>query len=84
MAEVIRYGIIGTGMMGCEHIRNIMEIDGAKVMAISDPDERSRGWGILCAAKIPSWRSTRITARCSSGRPSTRWWSPRRTTPTRG
>jgi len=53
MAEVIRYGIIGTGMMGCEHIRNIMEIDDARVVAISDPDEKSRGWGILCGGEDP-------------------------------
>lgn len=51
MADVIRYGVIGTGMMGCEHIRNIMEIDGAAVVAISDPDEGSRGWGRLCLGK---------------------------------
>jgi predicted dehydrogenase len=53
MAEVIRYGIIGTGMMGCEHIRNIMEIDDAKVVAISDPDEKSRGWGFLGSGQDP-------------------------------
>jgi predicted dehydrogenase len=53
MAELIRYGVIGTGMMGCEHIRNIMEIDDAKVVAISDPDERSRGWAILCSGEDP-------------------------------
>ena len=53
MAEVIRYGIIGTGMMGCEHLRNVMEIDDAKVVAISDPDERSRGWAFLCSGEDP-------------------------------
>jgi predicted dehydrogenase len=53
MAELIRYGIIGTGMMGCEHIRNIMEIDDARVVAIADPDKRSRGWGILCSGEDP-------------------------------
>ncbi|MCP4791381.1 MAG: Gfo/Idh/MocA family oxidoreductase [Gammaproteobacteria bacterium] len=34
----VRYGLIGTGMMGQEHIRNICLIDGAKVVALSDPD----------------------------------------------
>jgi myo-inositol 2-dehydrogenase/D-chiro-inositol 1-dehydrogenase len=53
MAEVIRYGVIGTGMMGCEHIRNLMEIDDARVVAIADPDERSRGWGALCCGEDP-------------------------------
>ncbi len=34
---MIRYGIIGSGMMGCEHIRNIEAIDGACVTAAADP-----------------------------------------------
>ena len=33
----IRYGIIGTGMMGCEHIRNLLALPGAKVTALADP-----------------------------------------------
>jgi len=41
----IKYGVIGTGMMGCEHIRNIVQIDAASVVAIADPNERSRRWG---------------------------------------
>jgi myo-inositol 2-dehydrogenase/D-chiro-inositol 1-dehydrogenase len=42
---VIRYGIIGSGMMGCEHIRNIAALPDAVVAAISDPHEKSLGWG---------------------------------------
>ena len=53
MAEMVRYGIIGTGMMGCEHIRNIAAIEGAEVTAIADPDERSRGFGYLSAGEDP-------------------------------
>lgn len=45
MSDSIRYGIIGTGMMGCEHIMNINLIDGAEVIAIADRNETSRGWG---------------------------------------
>lgn len=41
----IRYGVIGTGMMGVEHIENINAIDGAAVTAISDPYDVSRGTG---------------------------------------
>lgn len=37
-----RYGVIGTGMMGVEHIENILALDGATVTAFADPDERSR------------------------------------------
>ncbi len=36
--DEIRYGVIGTGMMGIEHIENIAEVDGARVTAVSDPD----------------------------------------------
>jgi len=49
----VRYGVIGTGMMGCEHIRNIIKIDSASIVAIADPNERSRGWGIkACQGKF--------------------------------
>lgn len=37
----IRYGVIGTGMMGREHIANIAAIPGAEVAAIADPDADS-------------------------------------------
>ncbi len=36
-SEEVRYGIIGSGMMGIEHIENIKAIDGARVTAIADP-----------------------------------------------
>jgi len=45
MADEVRYGVIGTGMMGCEHLRNLALIDGARVTAIADRNETSRGWG---------------------------------------
>ena len=42
MSEQFRYGVIGTGMMGVEHIMNINHIDGAAVTAYADPYEPSR------------------------------------------
>lgn len=45
----VRYGVIGTGMMGIEHIENINAIEGARVTAISDPDPGSRETGKLVA-----------------------------------
>ncbi|MEM7464486.1 MAG: Gfo/Idh/MocA family oxidoreductase, partial [Pseudomonadota bacterium] len=33
----IKYGIIGCGMMGGEHIRNINLLEGAEVVAVTDP-----------------------------------------------
>jgi myo-inositol 2-dehydrogenase/D-chiro-inositol 1-dehydrogenase len=41
-SELLRYGIIGVGMMGCEHIRNLNAIDGCAVVAYADPHEPSR------------------------------------------
>ncbi|MFV0309307.1 MAG: Gfo/Idh/MocA family protein [Desertimonas sp.] len=45
----VRYGIVGTGMMGVEHINNLQAIDGTTVTALADPDERSldQGWSAL-------------------------------------
>ncbi len=40
----LNYGVIGTGMMGCEHIRNLKKIPDIDIVAIADPNERSRKW----------------------------------------
>ena len=40
----LRVGVIGTGMMGCEHLRNLMGIPEAVVTAISDPHDEQHGW----------------------------------------
>lgn len=45
MSEQFRWGIIGSGLMGCEHIANIVQMDGMEVVALSDPSERSIKWG---------------------------------------
>ncbi|WP_026941941.1 Gfo/Idh/MocA family protein [Hellea balneolensis] len=36
-----RYGLIGAGMMGREHIQNIKIVDGPELVAIADPDAGS-------------------------------------------
>ncbi len=36
--QKIRYGFIGCGMMGQEHLRNLAMVDGAAVQAIFEPD----------------------------------------------
>jgi predicted dehydrogenase len=45
----VRYGVIGTGMMGVEHIENINAVDGAVITAIADTDEASRASGLAAA-----------------------------------
>ena len=42
MATMLRYGLIGAGMMGREHVRNLALIPGSRVTAYSDPDAGSR------------------------------------------
>ncbi|MES2895429.1 MAG: Gfo/Idh/MocA family oxidoreductase [Pseudomonadota bacterium] len=44
MGETVRYGLVGTGMMGVEHITNLAVTPGAVVTALADPTERSLGW----------------------------------------
>ncbi len=41
MGEQVRYGLIGTGMMGVEHLNNLAITPGAVVTALADPVETS-------------------------------------------
>jgi predicted dehydrogenase len=49
MSATIRYGLIGTGMMGLEHQRNIYGMPDGEVVAIADPHEESRQWAHFTA-----------------------------------
>ncbi len=40
---MIRYGFIGAGMMGQEHLRNLALPDGVEVTGLADPDDAMRG-----------------------------------------
>lgn len=40
--DTLRYAIIGSGMMGHEHLRNIALLGDARVVAVSDPDTAMR------------------------------------------
>jgi len=42
MLKTLRYGFIGCGMMGMEHLRNLAMIEGIKVTAIYEPDAGMR------------------------------------------
>jgi predicted dehydrogenase len=42
MKNTLNYGLIGAGMMGREHVRNLALMPGARVGALSDPDAGSR------------------------------------------
>jgi len=55
MKTELRYGIIGAGSMGREHIENIKVMGGAAVTAISDPHVPSQEAALAMApgAKVP-------------------------------
>ncbi|WP_425091837.1 Gfo/Idh/MocA family protein [Tropicimonas sp. S265A] len=42
MGTPLTYGLIGTGMMGQEHIRNIHLLEGAQIGALCEPDPQMR------------------------------------------
>ena len=50
---MLTYGIIGCGMMGQEHLRNIALLPGARVAAIYEPDPAMRA---AAAAMVPGAR----------------------------
>lgn len=45
----LRYGLIGSGMMGQEHIRNLNLLDGCHVAAIADPNPDMRALSVKTA-----------------------------------
>jgi myo-inositol 2-dehydrogenase / D-chiro-inositol 1-dehydrogenase len=53
MSDDLRFGIIGAGMMGLEHFRNLQALPGATVTAIADPHEESRDLAVLTAGGDP-------------------------------
>lgn len=58
MSQRLRFGVIGTGLMGVEHIQNLALQDDAELVALADPVERSRGWGRKAAQwNVPAYAS---------------------------
>ena len=56
MKQTIRYGLIGCGSMGREHIENIKALERSEVVALADPDASSRSAALALldgAAKVP-------------------------------
>ncbi|RYD21186.1 MAG: hypothetical protein EOP89_13615 [Lysobacteraceae bacterium] len=60
LVEQVRYGLVGTGMMGVEHLQNLAVTPGAVVTAIADPVATSLGW----ARGVLSMRGASCTTRC--------------------
>jgi predicted dehydrogenase len=53
MSQIIRYGIIGCGSMGREHIENIKAMPGTEVTAIADTNAGSREQALALLDKAP-------------------------------
>ena len=53
MTDTIRYGVIGSGMMGGEHILDLNHVDGTQVVALADPVDTSIEWGRGCVEAGP-------------------------------
>ena len=69
MSKTLRYGFIGCGMMGQEHLRNLAMIKGTEVIAIYEPDAAMRSES---ARLVPKARFTEseeeviLSVNCSS------------------
>ena len=53
MDDTIGYGVIGSGMMGSEHILDIGHVPGAEVRALADPVASSIEWGLASVDRAP-------------------------------
>lgn len=55
--EPMRFGVIGTGMMGIEHIANLIALDGAEVVALCDnwePSLKAAQHELACSGLDPA------------------------------
>ena len=52
--KVLKYGIIGVGMMGREHLYNLAALPGAMVVAVADPHPGSREAALAATAGLQS------------------------------
>lgn len=52
MSETKKYAIIGCGMMGREHMRNLALVDGTELVAIADPHGPSRDSAATLAREL--------------------------------
>lgn len=68
--NAIRYGVIGTGMMGIEHIANILALDSATVTAVADIEPASLATGVAVAGAdvvaFADHRELLASARCDA------------------
>jgi predicted dehydrogenase len=56
--QSLRFGVVGTGMMGCEHLRNLLPMDDVIVTAVSDPNDEPLRWAELTLGN--SWKGVTV------------------------
>ena len=52
MGSTVRYALVGAGMMGAEHIRNLAITPGAELVAIVDPVDSSANSARAAAGQV--------------------------------
>jgi myo-inositol 2-dehydrogenase/D-chiro-inositol 1-dehydrogenase len=64
MTQPVRFGIVGAGMMGREHIRNLRLLPQAKLTALADPTASSLEWSLAEAkdASVATFDTTEALA----------------------
>jgi myo-inositol 2-dehydrogenase/D-chiro-inositol 1-dehydrogenase len=70
--QKIRYGIVGCGSMGREHIENIRALGDARVTALADPHAPSLRGGAGAARRPGAAAFDKVQA-CSTAACATRW-----------
>jgi predicted dehydrogenase len=48
----VRVGVIGTGMMGCEHLKNLLGLPNVHITAVSDPNEEPLNWARITLGDV--------------------------------
>ncbi|CAM6124410.1 unnamed protein product [Calypogeia fissa] len=56
----LRYGIVGVGMMGREHMLNLAALSGCRVVAVADPHPASRQAALDIAVSVNPASSSRL------------------------
>jgi myo-inositol 2-dehydrogenase/D-chiro-inositol 1-dehydrogenase len=63
VVEQVRYGLVGSGMMGIEHITNLAITPGAVVTALADPTQRSLDHSLAALGRpVPTFDSAAALA----------------------
>ncbi|MCH2170634.1 Gfo/Idh/MocA family oxidoreductase [Myxococcota bacterium] len=53
----LRYGIVGAGMMGLEHVQSLAPMPDAQVVAVADPHPASQNWARMVLGEGPEIHS---------------------------